>query len=448
MTRPYALSGRRAARRSVAIPGLAIVAVLLTPVTSPVTASIVAQAAGETCRGREATIVGGPVRLLGTAGPDVIVTNGSGFLNAGGGDDLICVSGEAGGGISIYAGSGNDIIDSTGAPDWTVYAALGSGADELVSGTADDQVYGGVGSDQGDMFGANDSETDTIATGDGQDMIVSGDFTSKNTDIIDAGPGDDQILWLGASLGAGGQAAGGIGSDTLSLLALTEQMTLDNNTGLASVNGVGYAAWTEMENFRIDELYGPNKLTFVGGPGAEHLFLPALVTQVNMGPGNDTVVVESDVVKTSTYDGGAGADLFHATTTQNHLWLDMASGRFDIGRQRGPDSEATVGEFEKFNAYASSFVWLRGTNGPDMLRPQACQVDIAGRGGDDRIRPWPSIHCGDGGQHATLVGGAGDDELLGTRGSDIIRGGAGRDVADGRGASDVCRTEVALRCER
>jgi hypothetical protein len=92
------------------------------------------------------------------------VTNGSAFVNAGGGDDLVCVTGEAGvaGQISVHAGSGNDVIDSSGAPDWRVPAVLGSGADELLSGSADDQVWRGVGKDEGDMFGATDSEADKI----------------------------------------------------------------------------------------------------------------------------------------------------------------------------------------------------------------------------------------------------------------------------------------------
>lgn len=56
MTRPSESGARRAARRRVAIPVFTIVAILLTPITE----GVGAQAAGETCRGREATIVGGP----------------------------------------------------------------------------------------------------------------------------------------------------------------------------------------------------------------------------------------------------------------------------------------------------------------------------------------------------------------------------------------------------
>ena len=65
MTRPSESGARRAARRRVAIPVFTIVAILLTPVTE----GVGAQAAGETCRGREATIVGGPLRGTGRATP-------------------------------------------------------------------------------------------------------------------------------------------------------------------------------------------------------------------------------------------------------------------------------------------------------------------------------------------------------------------------------------------
>ena len=50
-----------------------------------------AGAAGETCRGEAATLVGSPRTsdLRGTDGRDVIVTNGAGATHALGGNDLI-----------------------------------------------------------------------------------------------------------------------------------------------------------------------------------------------------------------------------------------------------------------------------------------------------------------------------------------------------------------------
>jgi hypothetical protein len=108
---------------------------------------------------------------------------------------------------------------------------------------------------------------------------------------------------------------------------LAEVMALDNSIGLATADGVAFSAWNGMENFRIDELYGPGRFTYVGGPENEHLTLPTLVAQVTMGPGNDMVDIGGNIAKASTFNGGEGSDRFRATPTQNRLWLDMTSGR-------------------------------------------------------------------------------------------------------------------------
>lgn len=51
-----------------------------------------AMGVGETCQGRQATIVGIGHDVAGTSGDDVIVTGVSVTINAGAGDDLICVA--------------------------------------------------------------------------------------------------------------------------------------------------------------------------------------------------------------------------------------------------------------------------------------------------------------------------------------------------------------------
>ena len=54
-----------------------------------------ATAAGETCQGQAATIVGTPGgQITGTEGADVIVTNDATRVDALGGDDLVCATGE------------------------------------------------------------------------------------------------------------------------------------------------------------------------------------------------------------------------------------------------------------------------------------------------------------------------------------------------------------------
>jgi hypothetical protein len=102
-------------------------------------------AAGSTCLGRAATIVGGPGQWLqGTDGPDVIVTNGSPSFDAGGGDDLVCLGQEA---ITGNTGVGRDrvVVDAGDAPVQFILR-LGRGDDtviELSPHTAEGSRYAG-----------------------------------------------------------------------------------------------------------------------------------------------------------------------------------------------------------------------------------------------------------------------------------------------------------------
>ena len=75
-------------------------------------AAMPAQAAGETCRGEAATIVGTGSTLTGTEGRDVIVTGPAGVVDALGGDDLICVTGSVRtyDVLSVVAGAGNAVF--------------------------------------------------------------------------------------------------------------------------------------------------------------------------------------------------------------------------------------------------------------------------------------------------------------------------------------------------
>ncbi len=97
-----------------------------------------ATAAGETCRGEAATIVGTGPTVTGTEGRDVIVTAAARAVVALGGDDLICLSGTPSTGsdfINVDAGAGADTVDSTALlPGSYATTVLGAGADTFVGG--------------------------------------------------------------------------------------------------------------------------------------------------------------------------------------------------------------------------------------------------------------------------------------------------------------------------
>lgn len=138
---------------AVALLGAALVAPMST-----------AAAAGETCQGQAATIVGTPEgQITGTEGADVIVTNGAVRVDALGGNDTVCSTGENGG-----------VTYATG-----VIVVLGAGADTFIPSERDGStVYAGT-------VDGTDTEADVIRSSGTAGLIISGMAGQPNADIID-----------------------------------------------------------------------------------------------------------------------------------------------------------------------------------------------------------------------------------------------------------------------
>lgn len=124
--------------------------------------SVATAAAGYTCGGATATIVGtdGDDLLTGTTGADVIVGRaGNDEIRGLGGDDIICGGDGAdrifggGGADDLRGGGGPDEIDGGAGPDslfgWSGNDTLrgGDGPDEIVGGSGNDEARGGAGFD-------------------------------------------------------------------------------------------------------------------------------------------------------------------------------------------------------------------------------------------------------------------------------------------------------------
>ena len=149
-----------------------------------------AQAAAETCRGLPATIVGADnQRLVGTEGPDVVVTNGAQSLSALGGDDTICVTGTpvtAGQGIAIIdAGAGDDYVEASVQGRGTT-TVLGAGADTFISGNgAEHSVHTGT----SPLRSSTDTEADTVLITLGNASVTSGQADTDNPDTVEINRG-------------------------------------------------------------------------------------------------------------------------------------------------------------------------------------------------------------------------------------------------------------------
>ncbi|RYB93770.1 calcium-binding protein [Nocardioides oleivorans] len=440
---------------------------LLAPTTT-------ASAAGETCRGEAATIVGGPrVAIVGTEGRDVVVTNRSQDVKTLGGDDLVCITGpDQRSGyrpVAIDTGDGNDVVDGTAAPDWPADGLLGAGSDTFYGGAGTDYLEAGA--RDGDFLPI-DADHDVLVGGGGRDSLRSGQSGVPNTDVVDLGGGDDYLTYNGIP-SAGGSVAGGAGADTLALPTSGHTLVVDNSVGRSTLDGQPSLSWSGLERFTISTTHhDPIDLTFRGTDADESLvsYADRAVVRASMAGGKDTFITGSVLLDGSTVDGGAQRDLFYAMDRSAVFSLDLGSGRFRSGRDDGAGPRlAAVEDFEDAELHANS-VRIKGDNGRNHLFFSACTGSIRGRGGDDvahrsydawfESRPeCPEGYRIDGGQGSddlegyggddTIVGGPGNDTLSGKDGADRLIGGKGRDKADGGpGRPDRCVAEQKNRCER
>ncbi len=456
--------------RTTVLPVLSAAALIGLAVMAPTSAS----AAGETCQGQAATIVGAPgtFTLTGTEGPDVIVTNGSMELDALGGDDLVCVTVR---GAQVLAGDGDDVVDTTGVTRLSGTTYLGAGSDRFVGGSARDTVYSGAAS-PGSLDMA-DTERDVIDTGPAagtgiidRDGVTSGQAGQPNADVIRMDNGG--LSWRGVP--AGGAVVDGRSGSSLGLqVAATEAVTIDASSQTVSFGTGPALMMSGFTDFYVLAPDGPASFDFVGSDRDEELtmeFWKATPHTVDMGAGDDRVHYYSygrRAASGASYTGGPGRDELELTLPDEvDLDLDLRRGRLALG-PRNNDVTVPATGFEDATIMAED-VEVRGTDEANEVYVYACRARVDGRKGRDRLLTFDTVmdeglRCK--GARVTFLGGRGHDRLEGTRGGDrlfggrgndemsgasgrdLLAGGPGRDIADGGSGRDTCSAERMKRCE-
>ena len=253
--------------RTISLTAVALLgAALLAPVGT-------AAAAGETCQGQAATIVGTPGgQITGTEGADVIVTNDAIRVDALGGDDLVCATGER----SSY--------DSATGTSTFVPAILGAGADTFIpSERSGYTIYAGT-------VDGTDTEADVIRLSWTAGLVISGMPGQPNADIIDLG-GSGDVRWSGIQTAPGAVSAVSysIGTGSLSVRSANGDVTMDAS---GTVTGVDTKlTWTgrfARLGFTTSAKYG--RFTFRGTDSIEHIKVNAPTTydrDIALGSGND-----------------------------------------------------------------------------------------------------------------------------------------------------------------
>lgn len=385
---------------------------LLAPTTA-------ATAAGETCRGEAATIVGtGGDPIVGTEGRDVVVTNGVSSVRTLGGDDLVCVTGRSLLELVVQAGGGDDVVDVStieASSAFTFFTDLGAGRDTYFGTEGDDR------------FAAD----------------------------IDDGAGPDTFEGRG-------------GSDSLRLSSGDADLTVDNRAGRATIAGQVRATWSGIEEFWLQR-NGTRAVAFVGSDADEDVFDTGTgesLADVDLGRGDDSFHVDVAPLAGSRLRGGGGRDRIEVLSEGTGLELDLKRHRMVV--ETTTPYYVSTPDFEDAGVHAPDVV-LRGDEGSNRLGFSACRAVVKGREGKDEIRRQydgsfaSTLDCK---EAARIAGGPGHDDVRGTRGPDVISGNDGRDVlrggpgADklfgGRGRDraaggtgrDTCRAERRTSCER
>ena len=422
--------------RAVSLTAVALLgAALLAPVGT-------ATAAGETCQGQAATIVGTPGgQITGTEGADVIVTNDATRVDALGGDDLVCATGERSG------------YDSATATFTSVIVILGAGADTFIpSERARSTIYAGT-------VDGTDTEADVIRLSWTAGLVISGMPGQPNADIIDLG-GSGDVRWSGIQTAPGAVSAVSysVGTGSLSVRSAHGDVTMDAS---GTVTGVDTAlTWTgrfARLGFTTSAKYG--RFTFRGTDRIEHIKVNAPRTydrDIALGSGNDFYESNSLGGKATRIKGDIG---------RNTLLLDLKSHdrvRADLSRSRVTATKAGVTDsirVSDFNglAVAAKRAVVIGTDRTDFIRVAACRTTIKGRKGRDELYAdyhlhtygadsWTMPQCSD--HEATIDGGPGNDYITGYVGDDRLIGGPGNDTVWGRKGRDVCQGERFRGCEK
>lgn len=359
--------------------------------------------------------------------------------------------------ITLTGGPGNNLIDASAFGGKAVEFGLG-GNDTLLGGDSgdEDELSGGdgndslVGNDGGDLLlGGNNDDTitggfgdDTMDGGAGNDLLLeaaAGSFTLTNTTMTSPGPSifnptdNDSTTFVGDfferaqltdtssalfGLGAGNKIDatsfsgsvtlfGGDGDDTL--IGGSGNDSLDGSTGADSLVG----------NNGDDTLNGgPGNDILLGGAGNDIVILPETGDSINLGSGQDGIVVNgtsgNDVIIVHRVVAPDGP---HAVITLNGTTIDVPYLEGETVTVNGLGGNDLIVMDPGVTTWTAAFF---GGAGNDTLIGAGLNDFLDGGDGND-----------------DLLGGAGNDMLLGDDGNDDLDGGAGSDTMVGGAGKDT-----------
>lgn len=281
---------------------------------------------------------------------------------------------------AIAGGEGNDTISGNQGND-VLYGHGGN--DTMYGGTGNDYLDGGRGNDT--LNGGSGNDIYIIRRGEGQDVIMDGDSTVGNLDVV-------RLLMLPSEL----TVVRNVHDLVLLVNNTQDQITVRNYFG-GTANRIERFEFADGTVWTYDIIYN-TAMTVTGTEGSELLYGGGVNDVLSAGAGDDTL------------NGNEGNDALYAGTGNDKLYAGTGNDLLD-GESGNDYLDAGAGDDTLLGGLGDD--QLYGGEGDDSLN--------GGEGAD-------SLYGGTGAD--TLVGGAGDDYLEGGTGSDIYRfgRGAGQDV--------------------
>jgi Ca2+-binding RTX toxin-like protein len=310
----------------------------------------------------------------------------------------------------FFGGGGNDSLLG------------GLGSDTLEGGAGDDHVYGGDGMDA--MFADVGNDT-MLGDADNDNFYMTRGGASYGNDVIDGGPGHDNLVFDSASSGIvvdllagtlrGGGPSGSGAAQIFHIEGVTATPFADRIAGLDSDDY--FIGWDGND-------------VLVGRAGRDNLEGASGADWISGGDGDDVLRADGRSSRMSdgavdSLVGGLGNDQFYIGSED---LLADEGGRDDIIVEQ---SWTLRDEFENLFILNTTFAHGRGNAADNHLTVWDGEGFLEGLEGADTVF---GSNTGD----DTLFGGGGNDVVAGIGGSDQLHGDAGNDsLWGGLGGFDI-----------
>ncbi|HMH16687.1 MAG TPA: calcium-binding protein, partial [Burkholderiales bacterium] len=373
--------------------------------------------------GNDTVVLGGDgnsATIYGGAGADSIAVRGGtrGMIDAGDGDDTITIGGVASPGVIddggstlvLQGGAGNDLIQ---VDPQAVYQIIWEAQTDLIT------LEGGAGNDT--LLGGAESDTYVFNRGDGQDTIQDnsvGNYQSWSWGVLNQVTDDlgaPDTLRFGAGISASDIGVRLSGNDLVLTIndpanpAAADQITIQN-WALGATHWIEHFQFADGTTLGISDI---NAMIQTGTEGNDVLtgFANAGMTYRGLG-GDDTISAQ---LGNDTIYGGEGNDTI--TDSGGSNYVDGGAGA-DAIRVSGDWASQTI-----YGGEGNDTVVLDGDGNSAAIYGGAGADSISVRGGTSG-----TVDAGDGDDTIT-VGGAANTGMYDVGGSTLVlQGGAGNDL--------------------